>query len=398
MAAVLACIRCPRRYALTETRYLCECRGLLQVDLEPANVGRDSFESHASGVWRFRRLLPPIPDQHVFSRGEGRTNLYSDPRLDRWTGCSLRLKHEGENPTGSFKDRGMTVAVSHARWTGARFVGCASTGNTSASVASYAAAAGLVALTFVPEGKLAMGKLSQTLGYGARTIQIRGDFDAAMKLLLEVAAVRGLYLMNSLNPFRLEGQKTIVFELLQQLDWNPPDWIALPGGNLGNTSAFGKALRELKDRGLIDRVPRLAVIQAAGANPFYAAFRDGFRKLVPVQAETFATAIRIGNPVNYDKARGAIEFTRGLVEQVADTEIAEAKKQVDGAGIGCEPAAAASVAGVRKLVASGQIDEAARVVVILTGHILKDPDSILKSAPPPVTIDPDPRAVEKLLA
>jgi len=384
----LTCMECNSTYDPKDTRFLCDCGGLLDValDLQDAAVSRETLDARlagaalpgGSGVWRYRELLPPIPDEHIVSKDEGNTNLYTDARLSAWTGCDgLHLKHEGENPTGSFKDRGMTVGMSHARWTGARTVACASTGNTSASVSAYAAAAGMHGLTFVPEGQLALGKLAQTMGYGARTVQVRGDFDDAMKLVRQVAERGDVALLNSLNPYRLEGQKSIVFEILQQLEWSVPDWIVVPGGNLGNTSSFGKALRELQQVGLIQKMPRLAVIQAAGANPFYQAFRDGFRSLTPVTADTVATAIRIGNPVNYPKAVRSLEWTDGVVEQVTDDEILEAKNRVDTVGIGCEPASAASVAGTRKLVSQGTIRPGDQVVAILTGHILKDPDSIL---------------------
>lgn len=385
----LTCIECQNDYDPRDTRFLCDCGGLLDVrlDLQGCTVSREVLDSRlaaaalpgGSGVWRYRELLPPIPDEYIVSKDEGNTNLYTDARLNAWTGCDgLHLKHEGENPTGSFKDRGMTVGMSHARWTGARRVACASTGNTSASVSAYAAAAGIQGLTFVPEGKLALGKLAQTLGYGARTVQVRGDFDDAMKLVRQLANRDGIGLLNSLNPYRLEGQKSIVFEILQQLGWNVPDWIVVPGGNLGNTSAFGKALQELQQVGLIRKMPRLAVIQAAGANPFYQAFQDDFRSFTPVVADTLATAIRIGNPVNYPKAVRSLQWTDGVVEQVTDDEILEAKHRVDTVGIGCEPASAASVAGTRKLVSQGTIRADDEVVAILTGHLLKDPDAILQ--------------------
>ena len=271
----------------------------------------------------------------------------------------------------------MTVGVTQAKLLGCRAVACASTGNTSASMAAYAALAGLSAIVFIPQGKIAQGKLAQALAYGAKSLEVKGDFDAAMGLVRESCEKLGIYLLNSLNPFRIEGQKTIVFELIQQLGWEVPDWIVFPAGNLGNTSAFGKALVELSDLGLIARLPRLAAVQAAGANPFYRSFRAGFSRRERVQAQTIATAIRIGDPVSFPRAVRALKLTDGLVVEVTDQEIMDAKARVDAAGIGCEPASAAAVAGTRKLVQEGVIKGGERVVAILTGNLLKDPQATI---------------------
>lgn len=341
-----------------------------------------------SGVWRFRELVlepDPVP---IVSFPEGNTPLITNPAVAAWTGCEgLCLKHEGMNPTGSFKDRGMTVGLTQALRVGARAVACASTGNTSASLAAYAALAGLPALVLVPHGNVALGKLTQTLAYGARTLLVRGDFDACLALARDAAAHLGVYLLNSVNPFRVEGQKTIVLEALQQLEWNPPDWIALPAGNLGNTAAFGKALREAAATGLIAQTPRLLAVQAAGAAPFYQSFEEGFTERIRVRAETVATAIRIGDPASFDRAVAAIRGTEGQVLAVTDDEILEAKAVVDAAGIGCEPASAASVAGVRQARRRGIIAPDARVVAVLTGHVLKDPGMLIQyhqeADPPP---------------
>ena len=314
----------------------------------------------------------------MVSYPEGNTPLLSRAPLATWAGtAALLLKHEGLNPTGSFKDRGMTVGVTQACWIAARAVACASTGNTAASMAAYAAQAGLPAYVLVPASGVARGKLAQTLGYGARVLSIRGDFDACLQLVEEAAEPLGMYLLNSINPFRLEGQKTIVFELLQQLGWEPPDWIVLPGGNLGNTAAFGKALREAREAELIARLPRLAVIQAEGAAPFAQSYCDGFAHRPRVAANTVATAIRIGNPASFDRAVAAIRYTDGVVGTVTDEEILEAKREIDRRGVGCEPASAASLAGVRKLVGQGTIRRDAHVVAVLTGHVLKDPEILL---------------------
>jgi threonine synthase len=324
-------------------------------------------------------MVLPDSGQDVVTHPEGNTPLLVRTPVSSWAGVEdLFLKHEGHNPTGSFKDRGMTVGVTQAKRVEARAIACASTGNTSASLAAYGALAGIRALVFVPSGQVAAGKLAQTLAYGAKTLVVRADFDACFALALEASEKLNVYLLNSVNPFRLEGQKTIVFETLEQLGWEPPDWIVLPAGNLGNTSAFGKALLEARDLGLIARLPRLAAIQAEGANPFARAFRDDFARRHRVQAETAATAIRIGDPASHDRAVEAIRATNGVVTDVTDDEILEAKAVVDASGAGCEPASAASVAGARKLVAQGVIPRGARVVAILTGHILKDPGLLLR--------------------
>lgn len=379
-------MECGRRYDGVTPRTACsECGGLLDVvvplhPLTPDDLGRGLPEAaRNSGVWRYWPLLPQLPGDAIVSRWEGNTALYRDDRLARFAGLqdgALRLKHEGQNPTGSFKDRGMTVGVSHAKAVGAKIIACASTGNTSASLASYAAAAGIPALVLVPATKISAGKIAQTIAYGAKVVQIDGDFDRALALLRELTAAYDVYLVNSVNPFRLEGQKTIMFELLEQLNWQAPDWIALPGGNLGNTSAFGKALAELHQVGLIDRIPRLAVIQAAGAAPFAHYFQSGFEEYEAVHAETVATAIKIGDPASTPRARRSIEVTHGWATTVTDDEILEAKALIDAVGIGCEPASAASLAGLKKLRAEGVILPEHTAVGLLTGNILKDTDAV----------------------
>ncbi|HLC48255.1 MAG TPA: threonine synthase, partial [Candidatus Norongarragalinales archaeon] len=335
---------------------------------------------NGSGVWRFKELVhPTIGDRHIVSRNEGNTFIYTHKSIDEYAGISgILLKHEGENPTGSFKDRGMTVAISEAMRAGAKIVACASTGNTSASMSSYASLASIPSTVFIPEGKIAVGKLSQSLAYGAKIEQVKGNFDSAMEQVQKKSKMEGLCLLNSINPWRIEGQKTIIFELLMQLRWEPPDWIVVPAGNLGNTSAFGKALKEAKVLGLIEKVPRLLSVQAEGAAPFYRMWIGKEKGLAPeTQPETIATAIRIGNPISWPKALRAIKFTNGIVEKVSDQEIMDAKAAIDGAGIGCEPASAATIAGVKKLVQAGIIKEGEKVVCILTGNLLKDPDATI---------------------
>jgi threonine synthase len=330
-----------------------------------------------SGVWRFRELLPaPVSEQQVVTLREGNTPLYELPQSSRRTGVSrLCAKHQGMNPTGSFKDAGMTVAATFARQAGYSWVACASTGNTSASMAAYAARGGMRSLVLVPEGKISWSKLSQALDYGALTCQLRTDFDGCLRLLLELVRRAPVYQLNSINPFRIEGQKTLAFELLEQLDWQPPDHIIVPGGNLGNSSAIGKALVEMLDIGLIPRLPKLSIIQAEGANALVRTLREaGGKRLVSVKAETRATAIRIGSPASWEKAVKSLQTTGGACEQVSELEIAEAKAEIGAEGIGCEPASAVTLAGLKKLLRQGFVKPEETVVLILTGNLLKDPD------------------------
>jgi len=391
--AHLKCIDCGKIFSAQLAVYECDkCRGLLEVVIDSGylekRVSKELFDSrlkertppYGSGVWRFRELVHPLAaDCDIVSRPEGNTSLYSHEKVSRYTGIEgICLKHEGENPTGSFKDRGMTVGVSEAKRLGMKQVACASTGNTSASMAAYASMADLSPVVFIPEGEIAFGKLSQALAYGARVIQIKGNFDDAMSLVQESARELGVYLLNSVNPWRIEGQKTIMFEMLQQLRWQSPDWVVVPAGNLGNTSAFGKALKEMKYLGFIDSVPRIASIQAQGADPFYRTWKGDKSRLESVkEPKTIATAIKIGNPVSWKKALDAIKYTKGVVAQVSDQEIMDAKAKVDSSGIGCEPASAASVAGAKKLGEEGVIGQKDSVVCIITGNILKDPDATI---------------------
>ncbi len=323
-----------------------------------------------SGVWRFRELLPFVNEEAVITLREGNTPLYELPQCARITGVPrLFAKHQGLNPTGSFKDAGMTVAATFARLAGFRWVACASTGNTSASMAAYAARGGMRSLVLVPEGKISWSKLSQALDYGAVTCQLRTDFDGCLRLLQELVRSAPVYQLNSINPFRLEGQKTLALELLEQLDWQPPDHIIVPGGNLGNSSAIGKALLEMRELDLIPRLPKLSVIQAEGANALVRTLREaGGKRLVSVHAETRATAIRIGNPASWKKAVHVLEATAGVCEQVTEVEIAQAKAEIGAEGIGCEPASAVTLAGLKKLVKRGFVKPEESVVLVLTGN------------------------------
>ncbi len=397
MPAELVCFEpgCRARYRVTEVIYNCtRCGGLLEADYaewEPdaghmKALWRSRRISNApldqSGVWRYREMIPFVEDfRSVVTLREGNTPLLPAPKAAEYGGLDrLAFKHQGFNPTGSFKDNGMTCGVAQARRLGMRRVACVSTGNTSASMAAYAGAAGLDPLVFIPHGNISYGKLAQALEYGARTFQVEANFDQILALVRELAERLGIYLLNSINPFRIEGQKTIMVEMLDQREWHAPDWIVLPGGNLGNTSAFGKALRELKRWEFIDHMPRLAVIQAEGAAPFYELFHSRERRrLATVEhPETLATAIKIGDPVSWPKALYEVTESCGTVEKVGEQEIADAKAIIGQCGIGCEPASAATLAGIRKLTAAGTMARDADVVAVLTGNVLKDPDYIYR--------------------
>ena len=397
MPAELICFesRCRARSRITEVVYNCpRCGSLLECTFpgrsaDPATlkrVWRERRMSNAkldqSGVWRYREIIPFLDNyDSVVSLREGNTPLLDAPRAASFAGLDrLVFKHQGFNPTGSFKDNGMTCGATQAVRLGMKRVACVSTGNTSASMAAYSSAAGLQPIVFIPHGNISYGKLAQALEYGARTLQVEANFDQILALVMKLADRLGIYILNSVNPFRIEGQKTIIVEMMDQRDWNPPDWIVLPGGNLGNISAFGKALREMLDLGLITRSPRLAVIQAAGSAPFYDLMQSTDRSVLPKveNPETLATAIRIGDPVSWPKALHEVTSSDGVAEKVTEQEIADAKAQIGLCGIGCEPASAATLAGIRKLRAAGVIAADADVVAVLTGNLLKDPDYIYK--------------------
>ena len=401
---------CGATYSVDETLVACpKCGNLLDVQYDwdklpvPANLkhfeqywSQRDIPQRFSGVWKFHDLLPFAKLEDCVTVGEGQTILQNSRGVAKFTGLNegnLFLQYEGMNPSGSFKDNGMSAATTHARLVGATSAACASTGNTSASLALYCSCLHTMkAVIFIGDGKIAYGKLSQALDYGALTLQIHGDFDDAMARVKEVSKELGIYLVNSVNPFRLEGQKTIMFRILEALRWNVPDWIVVPGGNLGNSSAFGKAFHELKMLGLIDRIPRLAVINASGADTLYrlyekqglrwnngapdraaiAAFYDQMNQ-ENRHASTIASAIEINRPVNLEKCLRALEWCNGVVRQVTDQQILDAKAQVGACGFGCEPASAASVAGTKLLREEGVIAPDERVVCVLTGHQLKDP-------------------------
>src|SRR5947207_14036105 len=397
MPAELACFeeRCRARFPITEVLYNCpHCGGLLEaVYGKPAQspeqlkkLWRERRLSNApldqSGVWRYREIIPFLDDYGcAVTLRDGCTPLLPAPRAAEYGGLdALVFKHQGFNPTGSFKDNGMTCGAAQAVRLGMKRVARVSTGNTAASMAAYASAAGLQPIIFIPHGNISYGKLAQALEYGAKTFQVEANFDQILALVRTLAEKLGIYLLNSVNPFRIEGQKTIMFELMDQRDWNPPDWIVLPGGNLGNTSAFGKALRELCQTGLIGKTPRLAVVQAEGSAPFYDLMHTEDRASLRAVAhpQTLATAIKIGDPVSWPKALHEVIHSGGVVEIVSEQQIANAKAVIGLCGIGCEPASAATLAGIRKLTAAGVIAHDADVVAVLTGNVLKDPDYIYR--------------------
>jgi threonine synthase len=386
---VLRCINCQTEFPTSQRIYTCEnCSGLLDVVYEVNEFQggylmdvwdrrRASPKSvDQSGVWRFRELLPDADESEIVTMTEGSTQIWDAPRCAEYAGMNrLSFKHLGMNPTGSFKDLGMTTGITQAKRLGATSVACASTGNTSASMAAYAARAGMKAFVFIPSGQISLGKLSQALDYGAVVLQLEGDFDDAMRLVREVADESPLYLLNSVNPFRLEGQKTIAFEMMQQRGWLPPDRVVVPGGNLGNSSAIAKGFHELLERGVIAKMPKMTIVQAEGANPLYRMWEAGSETLTPVAgASTLATAIKIGAPVSWPKAARGLRWSEGDVEHVTEQEIADAKAMIGRDGVGCEPASAVTLAGIKKMVAAGGVNPDEDVVAILTGHVLKDPD------------------------
>ncbi len=368
-----------------------KCGDLLEVVIpapaDPADLRRrwlgrrlSNEQRDTSGVWRFRELLPDVyGPAGIVTLAEGNIPIVRAQKSLAFAGLKdLAFKHLGWNPTGSFKDLGMTAGITEAKFVGAKAVACASTGNTAASLAAYAARAGVTGRVYLPAGQASANKLAQALDYGAEMIQIDGNFDDALNALL-ASNDPDLYFLNSINPFRIEGQKTAMIEMLEQLEWRVPDYLVVPGGNLGNSSAFGKAFIELTKFGFIERPPRIVVVQAAGANPLASMWASGAAELQPVaNPETVATAIRIGNPRSWKKSLQGVRFTDGFVLDVTDEEIGVAKDWIGRDGIGCEPASATTLAGLHKLTQSGEIDRDAKVVAILTGHVLKDTDYIIK--------------------
>jgi len=399
VAHVLRCVNCGKVQETADRMFGCtECSDLLEVRypewagapagfaLRLKEIWRErrgsALPENSSGVWRFRELLPQVERENIVSMSEGNTPLIQLHQAARRLRLARVLaKHQGLNPTGSFKDTGISAAITMAKAEGYSWVCCASTGNTSASVAAYAARAGMKSMVLLPAGQVSAGKLAQALEYGAHVLQLRTDFDGCLKVLHEVVRKFPAYLLNSLNPYRLEGQKTVAFELMEQLEWNTPDHVIVPGGNLANGSALGKGFIELRELGLASSLPKISIIQAEGANPLVRTMREnGGREMVRVNAETRATAIRIGNPASWRKAVSVLQDTGGACEEVSENEIAQAKAELGGEGVGCEPASAATLAGLKKLAGSGFVKSHETVVLVLTGHMLKDVDYMKGSA------------------
>ncbi|MDB5085240.1 MAG: rhiB [Bacilli bacterium] len=372
-----------------QTEFRCSCGGLLEVVHDFSHLDADSlkqvFKSRlaerltptASGVWRYKELIfPELPDEHIVTKYEGNTGLYESNSINRYTAMKqVRLKAQSENPSGSFKDNGMTVAVSHGLSLGYKRFTCASTGNTSSSLAMYAAMAEANSFVFVPDKDISSNKVLQTLAYGAKVFAFEGTYDDGIRFLEKHSNQLNLYVCNSINPYRIEGQKSIIYELAQYLNWQLPEWIIVPGGALSNASALGKGLDDLVELGLINKLPRVAIVQAEGASPFHKMHAENRDQLQPeLSPYTRASALNIGNPPSWKKAQRTLKRTNGVTISVSDEEIMEAKAVVDQSGIGCEPASAATVAGLRKLVARQVIDQDESAVCILTGNILKDTD------------------------
>jgi threonine synthase len=396
------CIKCGARFSKEDIVYTCrKCGGLLDIkyDYSEINVER-VVEAKGEGVWKYRVLLPFDEDTKPITINEGNTPLYRCDRLAKSIGITdLWVKHEGLNPSGSFKDRGMTVGVTKAMELGVKGVACASTGNTSASLAIFAAKAGIPCYVLLPKGKVALGKVAQAMMHGAKIFSIRGNFDDALRIVRVICEEEKLYLLNSVNPYRLEGQKTIAFEVVEKLEWEVPDRVILPVGNAGNISAIFKGFLELRTLGITDSIPKMTGIQAEGAKPVVNAFKARKAEIIPEDnPETIASAIRIGNPVNAAKALFAIRDSGGVAESVTDEEITEAQlKLARLEGIGVEPASAASIAGLKKLVALEEIDRDERIVCITTGHLLKDPERVIRICEAPKEVEADVDVVRMMM-
>jgi threonine synthase len=396
---MIKCITCGAEYDLNDIIYTCsKCGSILEVICEP-DISKDIFDCRKSTMWKYKEFMPVDPAK-IVTLEEGGTPFCKCDKLGEELGIDLYVKVEGSNPTGSFKDRGMSVGITKAIELGVDTVGCASTGNTSASLAAYAARAGLRCIVLLPSGKVALGKLAQAMFHGAEVLSVKGNFDEALETVTALALQGKLYLLNSVNPFRLEGQKSIGFEIVDDLGWKSPDRIILPVGNAGNISAIWKGVKEFYRAGFMEDLPMMTGIQAEGAAPIVRAIREGKEDIVPFEnPETVATAIRIGAPVSALKAIRAINESNGYAETVTDDEILSAQKLLARTeGIGVEPASAASIAGLIKLVNMGEIDKNEQVVCIVTGHLLKDPNTAINACVEPVEIDADIEALSRIIS
>jgi len=400
------CINCKTTYGIDEIVYFCnKCGDILEIKVDFSELTEtlktSDWKTKPLSVWRYRPLMPIHETTKLVTLGEGGTGLHRSQGLGNELDLkNLYIKNEGENPTGSFKDRGMTVGVTKAVELGVRHVICASTGNTSASLAAYAARAGIKCTVLIPSGKIAYGKLSQAMIHGAKVLQVKGNFDQALEFVFKIAEKhKDIYLLNSINPFRIEGQKSLGYEICEQLNNEAPDRIIIPVGNAGNISAVWKGFTEFYKLGYIKKLPKMTGIQASGSAPIAQAIKNNSDKIIPVEnPETIATAIRIGAPVSWKKAVNAIHESKGTAETVTDDEILDAQKTLARIeGIFVEPASASSIAGLKKLVKNGVIGKDERVVCITTGHGLKDPDTAIKQSEKPIEVDAEISAIEYAL-
>ncbi len=401
----LECIACGSRDDIQTNSYQCsKCGDLLEVKYDIESLKEIVNPKKWTGslrVWRYKDLMPLKDGSKIVTLNEGGTNLADCDNLKSILNIhSLRVKNEGENPTGSFKDRGMTVGVSRAVEQNAKVVICASTGNTASSAAAYAARAGMRCVVIVPSRAIALGKLAQATIHGAEVVQVKGNFDQSLKMVLDFAnRHKEIYLLNSLNPFRLEGQRSLAFEVCEQSNFEVPDRIVVPVGNAGNISAIWKGFSEFKELGIINKLPKMTGIQAENASPIADAVKRGDDKIISVERpETVATAIRIGAPASWKKALKAIRMSGGTAEKVDDHEILEAQRLLARTeGIFTEPAGASSLAGLKKLLEQGVVDSDEKVVCVCTGHGLKDPDIVMQFVKVEGEMEPEIESMERAL-
>jgi len=395
---MIKCISCGMEYEDNEIIYTCKkCGSILEVICD-VDISKEIFKCRRSTMWKYKEFMP-VDESSIVTLEEGGTPFCKCDKLGEKIGVDLYVKVEGSNPTGSFKDRGMSVGITKAMELGVNAVGCASTGNTSASLAAYAARAGLKCIVLLPSGKVALGKLAQAMFHGADVISVKGNFDEALEAVTALALEGKLYLLNSVNPYRLEGQKTIGYEIIDDLGWQSPERIILPVGNAGNISAIWKGIKEFNRAGFMEDLPMMTGIQAEGAAPIVRAIREGKEEIVPFEhPETVATAIRIGAPVSALKAIRAINESDGYAETVTDEEILSAQKLLARTeGIGVEPASAASIAGLIKLVDNGVVDKNEKIVCIVTGHLLKDPNTAINACTEPIEMDANINKLSKFI-